>query len=424
LRCRPELAPYPVQQNLAHAIWQSITAGSLNGEQSIQDLAQQVGVSARQLQRLMQAHFGVSPIELVQTTRLLFAKKLLQETNLPMPEVAYSAGFGSVRRFNALFISRYGLSPSAIRRHEAAHANPNEITLRLAYRAPFAWDAMLDYLARRIIRGVEAVDTDKKQRYYARSVILDHGATRLEGWYKVTHVPQEQQVHVEIASQLTRILMPLMARIRQQFDLDANPLIIAAHLRSDAVLDALIQKTPGLRVPGSFDHFELAMRAVLGQQVSVAAASTLAERLVQRFGTRIKTPFAHVTHHFPEAVEFQRLPVEEVMQLGLPKARAMTLLALARLAAEGGFDLELGANLEETIARLKQVPGIGDWTAHYIALRALRFPDAFPAKDLGLQKALAKELKKEKKISEAQLLDRAKHWSPWRAYAALLLWQS
>jgi len=418
LRCRPELAPYALQQNLAYAIWQRIASGALNAGSSMQDLAHTVGLSARQLQRLMQSHFGVSPIELAQTARLLFAKKLLQETNLTMTELAYSAGFGSVRRFNALFLSRYGMAPGALRRNEKVVVNSDVITLRLAYRAPFAWDTMLDYLSGRIIAGVEAIAKNE----YVRSVNIEHGNQRLQGWLKVSHLIKEQQIEVQVSNQLSPVLMQLLARLRQQFDLDANPTVVEFHLTADPLLASQITRTPGLRVPGTFDRFELAIRAVLGQQISVAAATTLATRLVQQFGTPVATPFENITHHFPEPAQLAKISLERIINIGLPEKRAATILALAQFAAGGGLEITPGFSLEQTVTQLKSVPGIGEWTAQYIALRALRFPDAFPAGDLGLQKGAAEN--GEKKISEVQLLNRAKTWAPWRGYAALLLWQS
>lgn len=423
LRCRPELAPYALQQNLAYAIWQRISAGGLNFGATMQDLADQVGLSTRQLQRLMQSHFGVAPIDLAQTARLLFAKKLLQETQLPMTEVAYASGFGSVRRFNALFLSRYGMAPSTLRR--TASTQPNVITLRLAYRAPFAWDTMLDYLAGRTIAGVEAIEERHGERYYVRSVQLMHGQQHLEGWLQVSHLAKVQQLEIQVSSQFSPVLMQLLDKVRQQFDLDANPAIIEQHLCSDALLEKQIKRTPGLRVPGTFSHVELAIRAVLGQQISVAGATTLAARLVQQFGTRTTTPYTGITHHFPDPAVLAQISVERMAEIGLPKARAATIIAIAQFAADGGLILAPGVGLDQAVAHLKTVRGIGEWTAQYIALRALRFSDAFPAGDLGLQKAAAADVQSgESRISERQLLDRVKHLSPWRGYAALLLWQS
>jgi len=425
LRCRPELAPYALQQNLAYAVWQRIAAGALNGEATMQDLAQQVGLSTRQLQRLMQQHFGVAPIELAQTARLLFAKKLLQETGLSMTEIAWASGFGSVRRFNALFSSRYGMAPGALRR--TRKADSNLMTLRLAYRAPFAWDTMLDYLRGRAIAGVEAIEQVGAARCYVRSVRYWHEDKYLEGWLKVSRLEHEQQLEIQLGNQFAPVLMQLLDKIRQQFDLDANPAVIEQHLNSDALLAAQIGRTPGLRVPGAFSHFELALRAVMGQQISVAGASTLTGRLVRQFGTPVNAevgaPFDSITHHFPEPEQLATVSVEQMAQIGIPTTRAATVLAVAQFAAQDGLNLAPGTSLEQAVTHLKTVRGIGEWTAQYIAMRALRFPDAFPAGDLGLQKA-ATPTNSAKRISEPELLKRTSHLSPWRSYAALLLWQS
>ena len=425
LRCRPELAPYALQENLAYAIWQRIAAGALNDE-AMPALAAEVGLSTRQLQRLMQAHFGVSPIELAQTTRLLFAKKLLQETQLGMTEVAYAAGFRSVRRFNALFSSRYGMAPGTLRRGAATPATAPaqlqtgaHITLRLAYRAPYAWDTIVTYLRGRAIGGVETVN----ESAYSRTLRMQHGSEQLEGWLKVSHLARDHQLQCEVGSQFAPVLMQLVHRLRQQFDLDANPAMIEEQLGSDPLLRKQIAVTPGMRVPGCFDHFELAIRAVLGQQVSVAGASTLAARLVAQFGDRFTTPLAGLTHHFPTPAQLAQLSAEQVAQIGIPKSRALALIALAQFADQGGLEPALGASLEQTVTKLKTVRGIGEWTAQYIALRALRYPDAFPAGDLGLQKA-ATPPDADVRLSEVQLLQRVAPLSPWRGYAALLLWHS
>ena len=425
LRCRPELAPYALQQNLAYAVWQRIAAGALN-DGDTERLAAEVGLSSRQLRRVLAQHFGVTPVELAQTQRLLFAKKLLQETRMPMADIAYAAGFGSVRRFNALFAERYGIAPTAIRRTGGGEAEgaDNALVLRLAYRPPFEWPCMLRYLAGRAIPGVESISSDDAGGgYYLRSVRLDG----IEGWLRVRHRPGRGQLQLEVALQLAPVLMPLVARVRSLFDLDANPTVIEAHLSQDALLAPLIARTPGLRVPGAFDVFELAVRAVLGQQVSVAGATTLSGRLVQGFGDLVD--FAHhddrhaLTHHFPSAEKLAVTEVAAIAGIGLPTARAQTIRNLAAFAVAGGLRMPAGIVLGEAAARLKCVPGIGDWTAQYIALRALRFPDAFPAGDLGLQKAAAGP-RENARLAESRLAARASGWSPWRGYAALLLWSS
>lgn len=413
LRCRPELAPYALQENLAHAVWQRIASGALN-DGDVERLAGEVGLSSRQLRRVLLQHFGVTPVELAQTQRLLFAKKLLQETRMPMADVAFAAGFGSVRRFNALFAQRYGMAPGSIRRAlPKPTATPDALTLRLAYRPPLQWERLLGYLSGRAIAGVEAVDLQASA--YLRSVRLESTT----GWVRVTHAPSRHQLELEVAPSLAPVLMPLLGRMRKLFDLDANPGIIEAHLKQDPLLGPRISATPGLRVPGAFDAFELAVRAVLGQQVSVAGATTLSGRLVQRFGTLSATPFAAVSHAFPLPEVLSQADISDIAAIGLPQTRAQTIRNLAQFAVQGGLHMRPGMTLDDAVASLKTVRGIGDWTAHYIALRALRFPDAFPAGDLGLQKAVAEE---GGRLTEKQLAARASAWAPWRGYAALSLW--
>ncbi|HWV62928.1 MAG TPA: AlkA N-terminal domain-containing protein [Oxalicibacterium sp.] len=420
LRCRPELAPYALQQNLAHAVWQRIAAGALN-DGDTERLADEVGLSSRQLRRALLQHFGVTPVELAQTQRLLFAKKLLQETHLPMSDVAYAAGFGSIRRFNALFLSRYGMAPTEIRRAaETPHVNGQDaMILRLAYRPPFAWEEMTAYLAGRAVPGVEKVETVSGERRYLRSIRLGDA----DGWLSVRHVPAKRQLELSLAVSLAHVLMPLMARLRAQFDLDANPEVIAAHLSPDPLLAQRLAAAPGLRVPGAFDAFELAIRAVLGQQVSVGGATTLSGRLVQRFGEPAATPFDGVTHHFPLPHRLAHAEAQDIAAIGVPLTRAQAIRHFAQFTVQGGLQLKPGMPLGDVVAQLKTVSGIGEWTAQYIAMRALRFSDAFPAGDLCLQKT-AVEADGDRRLTEKQLLARAAHWSPWRSYAAMLLWRA
>jgi AraC family transcriptional regulator of adaptative response / DNA-3-methyladenine glycosylase II len=274
---------------------------------------------------------------------------------------------------------------------------------------------MLRYLSGRAIAGVETVPDASDQGAYLRSVRIGKAI----GWLRVTHLPTRHQLELEIAPSLCTVLMPLLARVRSQFDLDANPAIIEAHLRHDALLARHIDARPGLRVPGAFDAFELAVRAVLGQQVSVSGATTLSGRLVRRFGTPADTPFTSVTHHFPRAEILATADSADIARIGVPQTRAQGIRNLAEFAAQGGLQLAPGIPLDDVVAQLKTVRGIGDWTAHYVALRALRFPDAFPAGDLGLQKAAAENAAR---LTEKQLSARAAGWSPWRGYAALALW--
>jgi AraC family transcriptional regulator of adaptative response / DNA-3-methyladenine glycosylase II len=451
LRCRPELAPYAVQQGLAHAVWRRIAGGATGASGAMDDsddtaslerLAAEVGLSSRQLRRVLVAEFGVTPVELAQTHRLLFAKKLLHETGMTMADVAFAAGFGSVRRFNALFASRYGMAPSAIRRagsmpkashlSHPSHASQIEqagITVRLAYRPPYAWPELLAYFGGRTIPGVESVIAHGPGPVkpdgcgaYVRSVRIGG----FSGWLRVTHLPSRGCIEVQIAPSLGPVMMPLLSRLRNQFDVDASPAIIDAHLASDPMLADAIARVPGLRLPGAFDAFELVVRAVLGQQVSVVGASTLAGRLVARFGTDAPTPFESVTRHFPLAGELALVEPAAIAAIGLPAARGQTLQSLAIFAAQGGLDMAAGTTLEQAVANLKTVKGIGDWTAHYVAMRVLRHADAFPAGDLGLQKAAARLLGQGagEKLTAARLTALAQSWSPWRGYAALRLWHS
>ncbi len=420
LRCRPELAPYALQQNLAHRIWHQIAEGALN-QQSLEAYAAKAGLSSRQIRRVLLQEFGVSPVELAQTQRLLFAKKLLQETDMPVTDIAFAAGFGSLRRLNALFAERYQMTPGSVRR--ARQHNTESIVLRLAYRPPYDWEAVIRYLAFRAIPGVETVTVSGESSIYRRTVSLagHHGSIG------VTHDAAKSQLILEVTNTLTPVLFPLMARVREQFDLEASPLQIADNLGSDPLIASLVSAHLGWRVPGAFDHFELAVRAVLGQQISVAGATTIAGRLVQRFGTPLDQ---HQTQFlFPSPQVICGLTVSDIAELGMPGKRAQTLIALAQFACDGGLIRKPGDTLESCTARLCELPGIGPWTAHYIAMRALRFTDAFPEGDLGLQKALAQLQKQDgsepvvPKCSAAQTLAAAEHWRPWRAYAAMLLWQ-
>ncbi|HEY6008270.1 MAG TPA: DNA-3-methyladenine glycosylase 2 [Geobacteraceae bacterium] len=413
LRCRPELSPVVPDGNLDSTVRRAF-ALMQSGEFSqhrIGEIAAELGLSERQLRRLFLQEYGLPPVAFAQTQRLLFAKRLLQETSLSMVDVAFSAGFGSVRRFNTLFRVRYGLTPSDVRRDHVAP--PAEtIALRLAYRPPFAWQHLLDFLALRAVAGVEAVSGNA----YCRSVEIEGH----RGWLRVEHLAEKNSLQVTLPTTLTPVLMSVLARLRHLFDLDANPLVIAEQLASDPRLASLIAGNPGLRVPGAWDGFELALRAVLGQQVSVRGASTLAARLAQTFGEPAATPHETLLCFSPGAKALALTTPEEIAAIGLPLKRAATLHALARAVSAGELRLHAGADAEATIEKLKAIPGIGDWTAQYIVMRALRWPDAFPAGDLGLRKALGAD----GPLREAQLLRLAEKWRPWRAYAAVYLWSA
>ncbi|MBY0574801.1 MAG: DNA-3-methyladenine glycosylase 2, partial [Undibacterium sp.] len=331
-------------------------------------------------------------------------------------QLAFAAGFSSVRRFNAAFEESYHLSPSVIRRTASSAMDQGEqsLVLGLAYRPPYAWQALLAYLKGRAMPGLEYVDEER----YLRSVRLDG----CSGWISVSHKPEKNQLMVEIASSLLPVLMPLLSRVRRQFDVEAHPCMIASHLEQDSLLAAQIAKTPGLRVPSAFEPFELAIRAILGQQVSVAGATTISGRLVERFGDLMNPPHPQLSYHFPSPQKLAQADIGQLAQLGMPQSRATTLKDFAMFAANGGLEFPANASLDEVVSRLKSVKGIGEWTAQYIAMRALRFSNAFPAGDLGLQKAAA--IFPETRCKEKDLLQGSQAWAPWRAYAALLLWQS
>jgi AraC family transcriptional regulator of adaptative response / DNA-3-methyladenine glycosylase II len=411
LRCRPELAPgrSPVDsvRRVARAAAARIEGGALNDGATLADLAREFGLSDRQLRRAVRQELGVSPVALAQTHRLLLAKRLLTETRLPVIEVAFASGFESVRRFNALFRSHYRMTPSRLRRSREAAPVGEPIRLRLAYRPPFAWSELLRFLEGRAVAGVECVSGDS----YLRTVAIDGH----RGWLKVMPAAGREELSVEFAAALAPVLAPLLARIRHLFDLNARPDVIAAHLRNDARLARSVRLRTGLRVPGAFSGFELAWRAVLGQRVSVRAATTVAGRLSAAFGEPIETPYPGLDHLTPSPERIADAPEEALAGLGMGRDRARCIRQLARAAATGRLGLELGADPEAAIERLKGFAGIGEWTAQYVAMRALAWPDAFPHGDLGLLRALGE-------TSPARLRAAAEAWRPWRSYAVMHVW--
>jgi AraC family transcriptional regulator of adaptative response / DNA-3-methyladenine glycosylase II len=412
LRCRPEvapgLAPVDAVRRTARAAACRIEAGALNDGGSLEKLAKDLGLSSRQLRRAVRQEFGVSPIEIAQTQRLLLAKQLLAESDLPIIQVAFASGFESVRRFNALFRSHYGLTPSRMRRAPATGRPADCVRLTLGYRPPLAWSPLLRFLAGRATAGVEWVEGQA----YHRSVALGNH----RGWIKVAPVRERNVLAVELATSLMPALREVLARIKNLFDLSARPDVIAAHLSSDARLSETGSRVPGLRVPGAFDGFELAIRAILGQRISVRAASTLAGRLAARLGEPAVTPYPALNRLSVTPERLAATKESELASLGISAQRAAAIRALAQAAMQGELDLQPGPDPEAVAARLTSFPGIGDWTAQVVAMRALRWPDAFPASDLGLLKAFGES-------SAQRLRSAAEAWRPWRAYAAMYLWQ-
>lgn len=407
LRCRPELAPgvalVDSPNALAAAAARMLDAGA--GQDGLVQIARRTGVGERHLRRVFQAHFGVSPVAYAQTQRLLLSKRLLTETDLAIAEIALLAGFGSLRRFNALFRSRYRLTPSDLRRQRIGAVHDSLLRLRLDYRPPFDWDGLLAFFRVRAMPQVEQVD----QGVYRRCVraTSNHASA---GWIEVSHDPQQARVHLAISENLRADLVPLLAAVRRQFDLDCDPDRVAQSLGE------LAADRPGLRLPGAIDGFEQAVRAILGQQVSVAAATTLAGRLVQRFGTRVSTPFPALTHIFPTAEEVARLDATDLIDLGILATRARSILALARAVAAGELRLDADAAVATTHGKLLELPGVGEWTAQYIALRCLSWPDAFPHTDLIVRRAFPG-------LQPQEVLAAADRWRPWRGYATLHLWR-
>lgn len=406
LRCRPELAPGNARidsiSRLAAAIANRIEDGALT-EKSVRELAEEMGISDRHLRRVIEREFGVTPIELAQTQRLLLAKRLLTDTNLPITEIAFASGFSSLRRFNALFKTRYRLNPTDLRKERGVTVPQETLRCEVAYRPPFDWDSLLKFLTGRSSCGVESTDGQR----YLRTVALG----KHRGWIAVKPSSGKNALSIEVSTSLTPALLPTLARVKRLFDLAAEPQQIAAHL------GPLAEANPGLRIPGAFHGFEMAIRTVLGQQISVKAATTLAGRFATAFGEPIETPFTTLTHTAPTAERVASAKPEEIIALGIIATRANSLLALAHAVAEGRISLEPGCDVETTIARLKELPGIGEWTAQVIAMRGLSWPDAFPHTDLGLYKAL-------NETNPKRMLERAEVWRPWRSYAVMHLWNS
>ena len=413
LRCRPELAPGagPLESGsrLVASALARIEAGFLN-EASVDELADGLGVSARHLRRAVAESLGVTPVELAQTRRLALAKQLLQDTRLSLADVAMASGFRSVRRFNALFRGRFGRPPSELRREAARpDAGRDAIELRLDYRPPLDWPALCAFLKARATPGVE----DVADGTYRRTVRLGSRS----GWVSVTADRERPALAARVAPSLSGALMPLAARLRAAFDLDARPDAVTAHLSRDPLLRRSLRRRPGLRVTRAFDGFEAAARAVLGQHVSVRAATTVAGRLASALGDRVDTPFVGLGRLFPTPEAVAGAGEEALASLGMPGARARALGALAGAVRSGALSLEDHADAEVVREALTALPGIGPWTADVIAMRALGLPDAFPAGDLGIARALRTR-------SARQAEARAERWRPWRAYAAMHLWST
>jgi AraC family transcriptional regulator, regulatory protein of adaptative response / DNA-3-methyladenine glycosylase II len=416
LRCRPETSPdlaaWRGTSNTVARALRLIEAGAMD-EGDVDRLAERLGVGERQLRRLFRKHLGASPVAVAQTRRVLLAKQLIHETRLPMGEVALAAGFGSVRRFNETFQQLYQRPPRELRRLGGADAPAGVAgaSVTLAYRPPYDWEAMIGFLAQRAILGVETV----APRRYARAlrvgtatgvVIVEPGA----GDY----------LRVTLKFPDLTAWPAVIARVRRVFDLAVDPAALAGHLSHDPLLAELIAQRPGLRAPGAWDGFELAVRAVLGQQITVSAARLLGGKLTAAFGEALPQELRveGVSRLFPTPRALMDADIASAA--GMPASRAAALRGLAKAATEDPLLFAPRGDLAQAVARLRDLPGIGEWTAQYVALRELREPDAFPHGDIGLMRAIEKL--EGRRPSAAELNTRAEAWRPWRAYAATHLW--
>lgn len=406
LRCRPELAPgfaaIDASRQLANAAIRLIDDGFLDGR-TLDALAARLGITSRHMRRVFETEFGVAPVAYAQTQRMLLAKRLLTDTALPVTDVAFASGFASVRRMNALFARRYRMAPTRLRK-QGAPSRVDRLTFALGFRPPYAWDAMLAFLSARAIAGVERRDGSS----WRRMVVIRHRGERHVGTLCVSLAPRRNALAVAVSPSLVRVLPQVLARVRHAFDLGCDPDEVGR------ALGPLARPLPGLRIPGAFDGFEIGVRAVLGQQVSVPAMTTLMSRFAAAFGTPLAQPLPDLALAFPEAADVAVRSESAIAAIGVPKARARTVLALARAVADG-LDLSPAVDAASTIDRLQALPGIGPWTAQYVALRALGWPDAFPHSDLGVRRALGLE-------RPADVMAFAERWRPWRGYAVMHLW--
>jgi AraC family transcriptional regulator, regulatory protein of adaptative response / DNA-3-methyladenine glycosylase II len=426
LRCRPELAPHSVVWSiqdasyiLAHQAARLLDEpeGWTDGSASVEKLAFKLGISGRHLRRIFETHFGVSPLQYLQTRRLLTAKQLLADTQLPVTQVALMSGFASVRRFNAAFAAHYQLNPTQLRRAAPKADALQGITIKLGYRPPYDVAAMLAFMETRHIKTIESIAiksvATRAYKYWSRRTLgIEIAGKKHVGWLQTSFDESRSQLVLTVSDSLHSVLPLVIRRVRAAFDLDADPKDINSVLHSD------FPTGDGLRVPGALDGFELAVRAVLGQQITVAAARTLAQRLVDTFGEPIATPWPELTRLFPSPSVLANASGDALGQLGIVKQRQAAIVGLAKAVA-GGLQLHGGADVHATIEALRSLPGIGDWTAQYIAMRALRWPDAFPAGDVALHKILGVQgLKNPARLAEAA----SQAWKPWRSYAVIRTW--
>jgi AraC family transcriptional regulator, regulatory protein of adaptative response / DNA-3-methyladenine glycosylase II len=401
LRCRPEASPgspaWCGTSGVVSRALRLIDEGALD-DAGVEALAERLGVTGRHLRRLFVQHLGASPLDVALTRRSHFAKKLLDETDLPLHQVAVASGFGSVRRFNSQIRKTYQRTPTELR-NRAPHRNDGDTgryCFRLVYRPPYDWAGLLDFLRARAVPGVESVD----QARYQRNISIEGEVGTIE----VSHDTAAPALRLVVAFPGPHRLLSIVERVRAMFDLNADPTLIADQLNRDPRLGPLLTRYPGIRTPGAWDGFELAVRAILGQQVSVRAGTTIAGRVAT---------MSHTRGLFPTPERLANAPMEKA---GVMPARADTIRALARAVASGVISLDRSADSPQMLAAMKQMNGIGDWTAQYVAIRAFNEPDAFPSGDLVLRRAMGN-------CSARELERRSQSWRPWRAYAVMLLWK-
>ncbi len=416
LRCRPESSPdldawRGTSATVSRAL-KLIESGALD-ENDVDDLADRLQIGQRHLRRLFRQHIGAAPVTVAQTRRVLLAKQLIHQTDLSMIDIAMASGFGSVRRFNETFGQLYGRPPSELRRRATSDRSSwPQVQLLLPYRPPYDWEAMICFLQVRAITGVEVVTSDR----YSRVIELGDAV----GTIHVTHAPEQSALRVAVRFPQLSALSTIITRIRRMFDLSAEPGAIAEVLSADPILAALLKARPGLRVPGGWDGFEIAVRAVLGQQITVKGATGLAGRIAAAIGTTtgVGADESGLTHAFPRP---ERFKLSALNGLGIVPARGAALVDIAGATAGDPHLFDPRKDLEDAIAHLRELPGVGEWTAQYIAMRAMGESDAFLAGDVAVQRALAV---RGNRMTTAKLLARADRWSPWRAYAVVHLWMS
>lgn len=417
LRCRPELAPGNApaddSKRIAYQIIQRLEDGIIEKNATQTEIADHFELSTRQIRRILQKEIGISPHKILQTQRLLLAKQLLSETKLSITEIAFTSGFSSIRRFNDVFKEHYRMQPSQLRKtlkYDSSEIKSNDTSqIFLCYRPPYNWDSMITFLKGRELLGVEYVTKEK----YMRTVKIG----KYEGWISLSHTPENSALRLEFSHSLCPVLPILLNKIRNMFDLQAHPEAIQEKLKKCKIIGKAVLKNPGMRLPGGFDGFELCLRAILGQQVTVKAATTLAGRLSQTYGKSISTPYQNLTHLTPLAETISKCKETDITKFGITNTRANTIISLAKAYTKGTITLDVGSKPQKAIESLLNIPGIGPWTSQYIVMRGIGWPNAFLKEDLVVRKKLGN-------VSIKTAEDISQQWAPWRSYAVLHIWNS